>query len=344
MQDDPLNFKLKNVDLAVINRLYPELLPQALKELVEQSKVQGNNECFIDINIPSAIVINHPAIEDFNQLYTGFESIKSNVDNNLLHQAQLQYQSKVEELANVITRDIRSKFEKAININSITNAKLSPHVDTLFCICLIFYNRHWDPYGLTFNGPVAEHPISDLLPHRQPYTYRAVKQVKFLSDLLYHYFKMPNFKKEIVVSIGSPKHITDDIDWIINAISNNIPLSTDYLGVALNKLLKHRENMEHKAFINELRKFTKLKEYDFVNEKRKVVRNYCIDIHKIFSHYLGLPTTNLTGKRTKLYHNVLLAFEMDDFRVMHRDHEYSKSRADNAENRLGVLIRPKLYK
>ncbi|MGN6177840.1 MAG: hypothetical protein ACTHNW_01590 [Mucilaginibacter sp.] len=349
MTEDLLTFKLKNIDLTVIALVYPEChLSDGFKALIKQSVGKGEQRCLIDINFSSDVVITHPEIEGFNQLFTEFEKVKRAIEANKIPQAELEYNSKVEQLGDKITNDIKCKFEEAIYINKRTTAKLKPHVDTLLYICLALYEYYWDTYGTSFNGPVSEHPVSNLLPAGLPSHSRSIQQVHFVSKLLYWHFKKPNAQRDVTIIAGGQMHYTDDsilVDWLIRLIAeHSFPISMDYTGMVLSKLLKHRHSMDANKFLAELEKFTLLKADDLVDCKRKVVCSYCLDMHKIFSHFLNLPINNLIGKRSKIYHNILLAFKMDDFAELHRVHNGSKQRADEAENRLGTLLRPELSK
>jgi hypothetical protein len=342
MNDDLLTFKLKNVDLKVIALIYPNGLSDSFKEALKQSEVNDEQGCLVDIIFSSDVVITHPAIEDFNQLLAEFEEIKKTVEPNQVPQEELKYKAKVEQLGYNITNDIKSKFEEAIYINKRTTAKLKPHLDTLLYVCLALHEQYWDTYGISFNGPVSEHAISNLLPEGLPHHYRSIKQVQFVSKLLYAHFNKPNAQKDVTIMAGGQMHNTDDnilIDWLIGLIAEgNFPGSMDYTGMVLSKLLKHRHSMDVNEFLVELKKFTLLEADDLVDEKRKVVLSYCLAIHEIFSYFLDLPLNNLIGKRSKIYHNILLAFKMDDFSKLHRDHNKSKTRPDEAENRLSSLL------
>jgi len=343
MIDPSHNFDIDNINVGILYKLYPDRLSDELKAQIMVLPENKLSALQCRIKLSSALIIYHPEFDKYNELFQNLtHKLKS--DNRVVNAVvQKQYNEDIRKLSSRISEDFMQAFEEAVFVNKNVEKALKPHIKTLFFICISFYNLYWDTFGESFNGPIVDYTINELLPKAWPHQYRAVQQIHFVSNLLYDYFKKPHAQKKVIIEAGGRSHITDDdvlIGWLINLITEgSLPASMDYIGKPLSKLLKNRHSMEIDEFLLQLNQFTQLKANDLVDVKRKVVRDYCLDIHKIFSHYLGLPTDTYSGKRIRIYHNILKAFHMDDFSVLHRLPTRSNPRIDEAENRLGELLR-----
>lgn len=351
MTDPSPSFDLRNIDIDTVYRLYPDILGIEFQEMLKVMDDEERSEYFVNTKLDSAIIINHPECDKYNELYSTLSQALLTEDESVKEEAQTAYNLAIQALGRKITEGIKKEFIDAVFINENARTKLKPHIDTLLFICLSFYNLHWDTFGEGFNGAIADNPLGDLEYNEQPHHYRASKQLEFISNLLYSHYSKPNpYKKinsykELNVIIRGREHITDDpqlVNWLMTLITgDNLPASLDYNGVVLGKLLNCREQMEPKEFLIQLKKFTTVGAPDYTNFKRKVVKQYCLDIHKIFSYYMNLSEETFTGKRLHIYHNILKSFKMDDFSKTKRNVGTVSRRKGIPENRLGDLLRPK---
>jgi len=320
-----------------------------LEEYIKSMDDEQRSKATIDVTVHSSIVVNHKKFDKYNDLYAELSKAQLAEDDRIRQEAQIAYDRSIKALGTHITEDIKDKFVDAININERITNQLKPHINTLFFISLSFYDHYWDTFGENFNGAIADNPLGDLEYNEQPHHYRASKQLEFISNLLYSHYSKPNpYKKinsykELNVIIRGREHITDDpqlVNWLMTLITgDNLPASLDYNGVVLGKLLNYREQMKPKEFLIQLKKFTTLGAPDFTDMKRKVVKQYCLAVHKIFSYYMKLPDKTFSGKRLHIYHEILKAFQMEDFSKTKRKRETENKRKVTPEDRLGDLLR-----
>lgn len=345
------HFTLSKIDIIQLYVLYPDYFPYDIIELFKPYSEEELKDLHVpdfEIKLQSAVMTHHPKFNRYNSLYKDFElSIdkEDGVDKILLREVYLE---KVKALNKEISNDIILQFYECIL--SVKGADiLRPQLDTLFFVCIFFYNMHWDVYETSFNGKVSEHGISPLTLKEQPHLYRAHNQVKYISKLLYDYFKAPNKLGSFDLVVGGKPHLTDDpiiINWVVQSLIdsillNKLPLSLDYLGGMLFHTLTKRVDRSGTMLL-ELKALTDLKPPTYRNEKRKVVRSFCLDIHKAFANYLGTSNKEFKNVELSIYHNVLRLFNMDDFSARQRSNQHEDSsnpRKDTAENRLGELLR-----
>jgi hypothetical protein len=345
MTDPSASFDLRNIDIDTIYKLYPERLGVELQEILNVMGDEERREYYVNSKLRSAIIINHPEFGKYNELYLNLSEVLLAEDESVKEVSKVAYNAAIEALNSRITESIKREFSDAIFINETATTKLRPHIDTLLFVCLSFYNLHWDAFGDGFNGAIASNPLTNLEYEEQPHHYKSSKQLEFISNLLYSHYSKPASHKELSMIAGGREHITDDpqlVNWFVNLVTGaKLPLSLDYNGIILGKLLNHREQMEPKEFLIQLKKFTTLGAPDFTDMKRKVVKQYCLAVHKIFSYYMNLSEKTFTGKRLHIYHNILKSFKMDDFSTLRRKHEGENKRKVTPEDRLGDLLRSK---
>jgi hypothetical protein len=349
----PPHFTLHNIDIIQLYLIYSEYFPYDIKELFKaltEVELKALHVPAFELKLQSTLVTHHSKFNQYNDLYREFDESNSNLDISLLNSTRNAYVEKVITLNAHIANDIILQFNKCIS--SVKGAdKLKPHLDTLFFVCIFFYNLHWDVYGTDFNGEVAEKGISKLTLDQQPHFYRAYNQTKYIGKLLLDYFKAPTKLGEINLVVGGKPHITDDpiiTNWLMQSlldsiIANKYPLSLDYLGGMLSQALCKRKS-HPEVMLKELESLADIKSPTYRHQKRKVVRRFCLDIHKAFAYYLGTSDTEFNTVELKIYNNILKSFKMDDFSVKQREHQGERSstpRKDIIENRLGELLRRK---
>jgi len=344
--NDPIAFfQVHNIDFKTLLDLYPEQFPHRISDCYTHSSSTDKEELIIPshyFNVHSKLIQHRKEFNSYGLLL------------DKLAAAQItegEYHDEIRVLNDRIIKDIRAKFEQAILCTVKSRKALAPHVDTLLFACLYFYNTIWDADGLTFNGAVARNnSISDLSYNEQPYYYRMHNQIKDVSQLLFDYYSQQAPPYEINYVVNKRSHIFNDPvsnHWIIQSLIQNIkagntPISFDYLGNQLSRLLKLKDKLDNKEFLNRLKRLSMLELPDHINEKRMAIGQFCLEIHKIFTYYLGIDINSFDGKRSKIYHKILLAFQMDDFNLYMRNSEHAEntsSRTDAATNRLGELLR-----
>ncbi|WP_342644874.1 hypothetical protein [Mucilaginibacter sp. CSA2-8R] len=345
--NDPIaRFKLNNIDFRVLLNLYTDLFPQPIIDSYGRLPSVKRKKLVIPSHtlcIDSKLIQHHKLFNRYGMLFD--KLIEGDLN-------ETQYQEEIQSLNKSIITDIRANFEEAVLCTLKSKKTLKPHIDTLLFVCLYFYNTIWDADGLTFNSAVAvNNSISNLTFAEQPYYFRMHKQIRDISQLLFDYYSAQStspYEINFVVN-KRPHPINDPVsnNWIIQSLiksikDGNSPISFDYLGYQLSCLLKEKDKLESSEFLNNLKRFSTLELPDHINEKRIAVRQFCLEIHKVFTYYLGLDIESFDGKRSKIYHNILLAFQMDDFNNYMRNSdriENKSSRADAASNRLGALLR-----
>jgi len=341
-------FDLNEVHIGPIYKLYYARLSEDVKRILEKDTPEGIDDIYINVKMSSKIDHTHKGLLLHNEIFKKYQRKISKGTEDEIELAQIEYENQRNALSLKIVEDITERFRKAIFINSDVSKKLDPYFNTLFYVCLILYDVLWDTFGEDFNGWVAEKPISKLSPEDQPFEYRAFKQMEFISNLLFDYYSKPNASKSIEIVIGGISHKTYDpaqVNWLISLITaKTLPLTLSYNGHILGKLLAHKDKMEHSEFLTQLKKFTNLNVPDYNNGKRKVVKEFCLEIHKIFSYYLGLPEDTYDKPRLTIYYNILKAFRMDDFSALKRNtaadniETIKKERPDAPQNRLRSLL------
>jgi hypothetical protein len=343
-------FNLKSIDIHALYEVYPNHMPQTIINLFAEVDMENTAFPIFEIAYESDVVMNHPKITKFNDLTLVLkEKLK---DPNLNEKAARdEFKVAANSLASIISSDIKASFVRCLDINSKTFNKLNPHVDTLLFVCLYMYNKYWDAFKTDFNGSISDHAMPSLTHGSQPFEYRAINQTIFYSSTLYNYFKSSSTTKSLTLAATPMSTSTEDpiiIENFINSIINNsLPASTGRYGYLLEKLLQSTDvkHYSNESFLNELKKFTKLKLPNYNDVKRKVVKQYCLEIHKLFSYYLNLPTMSFSQKRCHIYHCILKCFTMDDFSDDKRGNLRSNKTTgrNTPANRLGELLRRKEF-
>jgi hypothetical protein len=333
-------FILNNLDLLAFYKAYPKQCPEVIKSMYD---IHGD-----DINIPnhsvnvrSSLVSHHPEIFRYNDLLKKIITKDQSITKDSVLLAE--YEKAKIALKDDIIGDIKSNFISCIEINKTIEKKLKPHIDTLLFVCLYFYNMSWDSSNLTYNSNIAYYSAEKLMPSALPFDYRAIQQVNFISNVLYDYYKSSNNIGKLTIEAGIRSvQIEDPIisKWVIGSMLRDIPASTGYYGMVLQKLIDAKIHMDENEWLKQLKKLTNLELPNYRGVKRKMVREWCLSVHKIFSYYLNLPNTTFDGKRLNIYVKLLKTFNIDDFDILLRSSEKKPkyNRPDAAQTRLRELL------
>lgn len=345
------HFTYKNIDIVQLFLLYKSVFPEEIQKLFEgiapeELKQYDIPEFTIDQHSP--LLTRYSDFDKYTDLYQQYSSSTGGTyDNKSLRE---EYLSKANALNNRITSDIKSRFNKIITSSAIN---LQQHVETLLFVCIYFYNLHWDTYGISFDGKVSEkNSIKNLKLEEQPFYYRAHHQAVSLSTLFYNYYKSNSRPTEVTIVVGGKPHIINDpilTDWVVKSLIDNIsqgklPLSMDFYGAMLAYELSKRDNATHSDLLKGLKKFPQMKEPTQVNEKRRVIRVFCLEIHKAFAYYMDSPIDTYTTEQLSIYIEILKLFKMEDLTKLKRKRQTDTTRTprtDLVENRLRELLKRK---
>ncbi|MBD1364447.1 hypothetical protein IDJ77_11565 [Mucilaginibacter sp. ZT4R22] len=330
---------LLNVDLAIFTLINPEY-----KDLDRDDfTLNGVKVTCLDIQFPSSIVNHDPQLLDYNEIYHKYAS------SNKTERDLIGYREALRELNKRISDKIRDTFMNCINPTSQLGSQLVHYFDTLLFATLFLYDKLWDAYETDFAGTVSvNNSIRDLDFRKQPHYYRAHQQVKYISTLLYGYYKSGKAPAEINIISNHKPHIQNDpilTSWVLQSLiesilNNKLPISTDYYGVQLKNIISKLNNSTDSEALTQLKDLSNSNPPVFVNAKRKVTRRFCLELHKVFCHYTSPNVNNITIPHLTVYVNILKEFKMDDFTTHERipTTASTKSRKFLSEERLRELL------
>jgi hypothetical protein len=361
-------FTITSLDKKVLYDLYPEQFPPNVAELLKNLSTEdfnGLNSLNCELHVSSALFNQLPSVREYQTTYDKFfpKQVKANqekLDQAKTKQEKLEqkniiqegYNKEIKILREKISGNIKSEFYQILSTHP-KSSKLLDHSETLFFICIYFYNTLWDPWGLTFNGSVAiNNSINDLEFEEEPFDYRMTKIQNFFGEFLFDYYKTKELPKEIDILFRGKNHVATDpliLKWVFETLitgfkTNTFTAELYLFGRDISNLILAKDQLSNDAFLDRLKYYKNLEALDFVNVKRKVVGEFCLYINTAFSYYLGFSGDVGDVKSRRIYINILKLFQMDDFSQNLRDSNSNKSsskqpRADSAENNLSNLMK-----
>ncbi|OOQ61343.1 hypothetical protein [Mucilaginibacter pedocola] len=339
-QIDPTPYvNLDNVDLTVLT-----LINEHYKDAKDEGfTLNGKKVTHLNIQVRSNLLNHDPQLHEYNILYKSYDSSnKTEADLKVYHEG-------IKHLNKRVSDRVRGTFMRCINPETELGSRIVNHFDTLLFAALFFYDKFWDAYGTDFAGKVSlKNSLSDLEFHKQPYFYRAHQQVIYISTLLYNYYKSGLPPTEIHIISNRKAHVQKDpilTRWVMKSLvesilNDKLPVSTDYYGDQLKGIISKLNYSIDNEALNQLKNLSESKPPVFVNIKRKVVRQFCLELHKVFCYYTGLNVKTFTIPQLIIYTNILKEFGMDNFETHKRKpgSESKKSRNFLPQERLRELL------
>lgn len=219
--------------------------------------------------------------------------------------------------------ELQQKFNMLLEAPELRRYGLDKVADTLFYTCLHFNAILWtdSDYRIRNSSKASREDYYPSSKHSSKQNLRELSTLLMLSNTS----KNKHCITDMSISInGIPITFTDEQlrTWIVSMIEKSI-LEGDFpLGALGEDLYLLYEVLKKKNtpvvagqtdMIDDLRFLSSIPDHKYDGEQSRIIRRYCMDIHKMFSQFMNQDHTKYMNTQLRLYTCILKLFKIYDF-------------------------------